>query len=207
MVKPTSNTRERLLKTGKELVLKNGVSGLSLRDVAKKTKINLGMFSYCFKNKEDFVNIILDELHDEFLKDFVLTSQNKMEPIEALKEMLFSVGVFVRDNRKFMSAMAKDVAVADKIVMKFFKAKFNKHLFIFIKTLKECKDQKLIKDLPIHSLVVMLMTSVSFPIMLLDMFPLVSLEGLYLNITSKSVTSDKAIKERIDAILDGLIIK
>ena len=207
MTRPSNNTYDALLKSGRDLIYKKGVSGLSIREIAKKAKVNLGMFSYNFKNKEEFINIILNDINNEFMQKLDLNSTiNKDAPLDSLKEILFKTGVFVRDNRHFFNVMSKDIATGEKTVMSFFKKNFGKHLTLVINTINTCKKQKLIKDLPVASLVIMLMTSVSFPIILLDLVPLVSLAGAYLKITSRTILSDKAIKDRIDGILEGLII-
>lgn len=95
MPKVIENLREKMLKEGKEILIKNKYDELNLRDLSKKCEIGIGTFYNYFSNKEEFVleifnndwqqilNIV-DELKD---KDYDLKTK--------LKEVYINLEVFI----------------------------------------------------------------------------------------------------------------
>jgi AcrR family transcriptional regulator len=54
-----SDTDQRLVDTALEMAKHSGLSNLKLRDVAQKAGVNLGMFHYHFKTKDQFTRAVL----------------------------------------------------------------------------------------------------------------------------------------------------
>ena len=62
MSRPSRNVDALLLRAGRELYPETGAAGLSIRKVAERAGVNLGMFHYHFRTKEAFVRQLLQAL-------------------------------------------------------------------------------------------------------------------------------------------------
>jgi 3-oxoacyl-[acyl-carrier-protein] synthase-3 len=54
------NTKERIMEVAKNLFMKKGVAGTSVRDIAKKAGINIAALNYHFRSKESLFEMIFD---------------------------------------------------------------------------------------------------------------------------------------------------
>ena len=59
------NVRETILKSTKELLLKNGYSGTAIRGIIKKSGVLSGSIYHFFNNKEDIFKSLILELFDD----------------------------------------------------------------------------------------------------------------------------------------------
>lgn len=72
MPRPNKGTDRILIETGKKMLLKNGINGLTISAICKKARVNPGMFVYNFKSKEEYLNRVLNEIFEEFLSSLTL---------------------------------------------------------------------------------------------------------------------------------------
>lgn len=67
MPRPNKGTDRVLIETGKKMLLKNGINGLTISAICKKARVNPGMFVYNFKSKEEYLDRVLNEIFEEYL--------------------------------------------------------------------------------------------------------------------------------------------
>jgi AcrR family transcriptional regulator len=101
-----SQTYERLLQAGLELLDENGFEGLKIRQVTEKAGVNLGMFHYHFKTKDEFTRQVLKHLYEKFFQDFSLESVGEDDPLARLRRALLALGRFFRENRTLLLGTA-----------------------------------------------------------------------------------------------------
>src|SRR3989339_908713 len=130
MSRPSNNTNQALLNAGRKLLPKYGVSGLTLRMVATKAKVNLGMFNYYFKNKNDFMAQLLQEIYEDFFLKLKMDIAKEKSPLTNLTDVLFVLGQWIRDNRELVFSLMKDVLNGDKKVIRYVQKNFHRHLFM-----------------------------------------------------------------------------
>ncbi len=64
----TGNTRQRILDTGRELVLKGGFGGVGLKQLLDRSGVPKGSFYYYFASKEAFGCALLQDYVDDYLR-------------------------------------------------------------------------------------------------------------------------------------------
>lgn len=88
-----SSTRHALLQAGKKLFARRGLSGTSIRDIAREAKINSSLISYYFDGKEG--------LYRECLKDIgetrVTLAQAILQSPESLEEFKIRLKLFAEN--------------------------------------------------------------------------------------------------------------
>lgn len=131
MARKSQDLDKKLILIGQALIQEVGVSGLSLREVARIADVNLGMLSYYFDGKEDFILKALSALYVPFIADLEeLNTLHDDKSKTRLEDMLMKMATFSRDNRKLILVLLKDVLSGDPIAQKFIHLHFSKHFKI-----------------------------------------------------------------------------
>ena len=205
MSRPSNNTNKALLQAGRKLLPKYGVSGLTLRLVATKAKVNLGMFNYYFKNKNDFVEQMLQEIYEDFFLKLKMDIAEDKTPLTNLTDVLFVLGQWIRDNRELVFSLMKDVLNGDKTVIRYVQKNFHRHLFMINDLINDAKKCHEIRDTHNYNIIPPLMASTAVIPILAEVFRR-QLGFSILPIPGKlasDILSDKSIKERIDCLIQG----
>lgn len=128
MARTSRDLDKKLLLVGEALIQEVGVSGLSMREVAKIAEVNLGMISYYFKGKDDFVFKILSNLYSPFILE--LESMKSLEHIneeERFKSLLEKMSKFSFHHRRLIMVLMKDLLSGDPTFKQFMAMHFSKH--------------------------------------------------------------------------------
>src|SRR5262245_39077088 len=138
MPRPSSNTDEKLLKAGRDLLPLTGISGMNIRQVAKKARVNMGMFHYHFKTKDAFARRLLQEYYEEMFA--TLESKTRSgSPLEQLRAVIFTFGCFARDNRHLLLGMFRDMALGEPATVDFIRANLHRHVELILRLVVEAQ--------------------------------------------------------------------
>jgi AcrR family transcriptional regulator len=188
---------------------RTGCSKLNLREISRKTGINLGMFPYYFKTKEIFTRAVLQDFYEEFFQNFSIDSKGSdLLPLDHLKTVLLRVALFVRENQDFMSSLLADVMNGEKVALEFVQANFFRHFEVMIKLIDNCKRAKAIKNIPSAEAMSFIMPSIMGPIMLNAKMRALKNKKFIKNVKLKmfeEMSSEQAIVRRVDMALSALI--
>ncbi|MES2201045.1 MAG: TetR/AcrR family transcriptional regulator [candidate division FCPU426 bacterium] len=209
MARPSANTDEKLLKAGREVIAEHGLSGLSMRAVAKKAGVNLGMFHYHFKNKAEFSRRCTEEAYAEFFRGFELETADG-STLQRLRRGLLALARFSRDQRFFILALLRDLEAKSPEAWEFLRRRFPPpHAKVIIALIKQGQKEGLVLKAPLGTLMPVLMSGILFPNLIGGMaekavgtrfmrLPRLGIQRLFL--------SDKALAARVDLALRGLLI-
>ncbi len=207
MTRPSRATDRKLIKAALDLVPQTGFSGLKLRQVAARAGVNLGMFHYHFKTKQEFLRQVMQEFYEAFYLNFTLKTSSGTDPREQLRQAVFTLGLFVRDNRKLMLALGRDLMNNYQPLVHFMEDNFHRHLFILIDLIKQCQKQGLMVKLPIPIVIPFILGSLAGPNMVVAVLEGIRVKPSYA-IMKKAimpmVISDKAMSQRVDLALKAL---
>lgn len=208
MVRPSRNTDQRLVQAARDLLPETGFSGLKLRKVAEKAGVNLGMFNYHFKNKQEFVRRVMQETYEEFYEKFSLEVADSSEaPEQQLRKAVLTGARFLRENRQMILSLARDAMDGDPEIVRFLEKNFHRHLAILIRLMRKCKKQGVFGDWPLPVAVVLLAGSVLAPSMMVAVVERIRFHTpveIVKNLLLPKVLSEKAIEARLDLALFAL---
>jgi AcrR family transcriptional regulator len=206
--RPSQNTDQRLIKAAVELIPETGFSGLSLRKVAQRAGVNLGMFTYHFKNKEEFRQRVLQELYENFYARLTLEVAKSGDPEEQLRHALTLVARYIRENRKLLLAMGRDVLEKDMLVIRFVEDNFYRHVQVIVDLVKKNrKSGQIQKNLPLPMVLVFLIANLAVPNILaavLERTPLGVKYDWLKKMFVPWVINDAAVSRRLDLVLKAL---
>ena len=106
-------TRIKILEAAIGLFHANGYSGTSVRDIAKKARVNVAQISYYFSSKAGLQEYLITSFFEEYLQ--VLDTHNKKLKTYSARECLIStiadVLKFHSDNSKLASYVYREITL------------------------------------------------------------------------------------------------
>ncbi len=206
MSRPSNKADLKLLKAGESLVREKGFLGFSIRELCQKANVNLGMFHYHFKSKNEFGRRVFEKIYEEFFVDFehkALTGETEFEQLEnALRELTF----FMRDNGSIIASMLGDALCGSRLTADIIKNIAPRHLGIIFELIKKCLKKGYIKKMPAEKILVFVVSSVISSCILFYVSKKIcsKQEALFIDSLRESMVGDKAILERISISLNAL---
>lgn len=207
MARPSSNTDEKLVKAGVKLFRKKGISGLVLREVADKAGVNLGMFNYHYKNKEEFSKAVLKVFYEDFFVNFERCLQAAIQNptrIEHYEEALLKVGTYILSQVETFSLLVKDILNGEKIVLDFALTHGYRHVLLMVNLIMECQKNNVIRsDVSPQQILIMVATNMGITSAvghrLYSVVP-----GSAKNLIQEQILSIEQIQSRLKILIKGL---
>ncbi len=210
MSRPSGNTDQRLIEAARNLLNKSGLSQMNLRQVAKKAGVNLGMFHYHFKTKEQFTRSVLQDTYEKFFRQFSLETSGDGPALERLRSALYTLGRFVGTNRRMLLGILYDVLNKNRVVLDFLKTNVPRHGLAIVDLVRQCQKEASLRKMPLPSIMSVLMGTCLFPLIMVAMLEHLEVKRLGFipfAVARTAVATDKAIKTRVDLILKTLTPK
>lgn len=129
MPRKSKNLDKKMLRVGATILRQKGAAALSVREVAKKAGVNLGMFNYYFKDKNEFIKIVLEDTYSPFITEL---SENQTHSLE---KVLFSMAKFSRNHHQTVLSLLGDALAGEKNVVRFLQKYFTAHFAILFDVL------------------------------------------------------------------------
>src|SRR5512142_3481925 len=126
MTRPAGDADRRLIAAALELIPETGLTDLSVRRVAARAKVNLGMFHYHFRTKQAFSRRVLDHLYENFFSRFMAAAEHAegASPRDRLRGAILVTARFVREHRPLLLALIRDLLGGNPEVVAFVRANF-----------------------------------------------------------------------------------
>ncbi|MDD5628054.1 MAG: TetR/AcrR family transcriptional regulator [Elusimicrobia bacterium] len=208
MSRPSRNTDKLLLKAGRKLLPETGICGLSQRRVSAEAGVNPGMFYFNFKTKQKFAQLVLQDIYEEFFKNFTVeVCGENVSPQERLRRALVALARFVRDNRKLFVMMIHDVIEGDAEAIRFSGDNLPRHLQVIAGLIHECQKRGVLKEMPLPCAMSFLAGSVIMPIIALGLTEKASARKAFavtLKQAEPLLASDAMIEARAELALKAL---
>ena len=204
MARPSTHTDRLLIKTARRLYPRSGCKRLNLREVARESGVNLGMFHYHFKTKDEFVKRVFQDFYEEFFKNFDLEAVSGRTSVEKLRSVLIKISFFVRDNREFMSAMMMDLMNGEPLAVQFAKRNFARHINIMMNLIGEGQTAGAIEPLPVAQIIFILLSGIIFPILAASRVQMTKQAPKKMKATIDMILTEQAMVNRIDMVLKGV---
>lgn len=146
---PRGDSDRKLLDAARGMLGRTGIGGLRLREVAKRARVNLGMFHYHFGSKKRFTHRLLQEIYEEFFSQLSFESQAQGGPLERLKSSLLVFGRFARDHRGIFVSLLSEALRGDKDSISYLEANVPRHIGVVAGLVAECQKAGKLKSLPV----------------------------------------------------------
>jgi len=209
MSRPAGDADKRLIRAAMEMIPQGGLAGLSIRRVASRAGVNLGMYHYHFKKKGEFHRQILDSIYETFFTQLTraLDQAGGTSPREKLKRTVMAAAGFIRENRALLFGLARDLLAENPEVIRFARVNFPRHVVLLIKLIKDCQKAGDIRPMPMVHVLPFLFASVIGPVLAMGFIgkilpaglkeiPLVGIRAV--------LAADARLEERLEMALKAL---
>lgn len=207
MPRPSRKTDERLIKAAQDLMKSSSLSQLNLREVAGKAAVNLGMFHYHFKTKDQFIKAVLKDTYERFFETFSLKVDSEKEPLQKLRQALVTLAHFSQENRHLILSLLQDALNREPTAKDFAKQLMSKHSQVIVGLLTQCQAQGLLQRAPLPMLMSYIMPAATGEGMVLGIMEHVGAEPAMIEHFKKTAFTEEAIARRVDWVLAGLAEK
>ncbi|HYD94787.1 MAG TPA: TetR/AcrR family transcriptional regulator [Noviherbaspirillum sp.] len=205
MARPSQNIDQRLLVAGMELLPHTGCRGLSARKLTEHAGVNLGMFHYHFRSKNNFVRTLLQQMYEGMFSELVLKAQEGASPVDNLRNAVTVIAHFGRTHRQLLVRIGADALAGEQVAADFLQANLPRHLGVIAGLILEAqRDGHLVKA-PLPQVIAFIAGAVMSPVLLggalLENGMLAQPVAAALE---RDVLSKKAVEQRIEFALRGL---
>lgn len=202
--RPSRNLDQALLQAGRELFPAAGCAGLSVREVAQKAGVNLGMFHYHFKTREAFLRALLQSVYEEMYSQLAFQVSGA-DPLLNLRAGLRFMGRFLRANRAMLARVIADSLCGEPLAVEFLRRNAPRHLGVLQVLIAESARRGQLKRVPATQALAFCAGALGAPILfggaIEESGGLAKPAARRLH---KALLSDAAIDERIDLALEAL---
>lgn len=207
MTRPKQDSERKLINAGKAILAEQGFSGLSVRAVAAKAGVNLGLVSYHFGGKEAFVRQVAQSVYEEFFEGFSLEVAGEPDPYRALRSALLRLSKFIRDHRYMAYGLIRDVSEGHAEALRFIRSNGPRHGRIIGGLVKKSMAAGQLQQRPLLRVIPFVMGAVMVPNLMAG--PIIKAApklpfGVTRRLVEKNVLSDEALAERVDMALSAL---
>ena len=207
MTKTTTGTDRLLIETAKRLIPRYGVSNLSIRELAAAAHVNLGLFHYHFKTKNQFFTIVLQEIYEKFFSEFSMEIAQGKNRKEQLRFAIENFARFTKKHRGLFFALIRDAINDEPCVLTFAKKNFARHGLILLDLVGASKRKGKGRELDRIQMLVFLMAAINGPLFAPEaikrVFPGL---GVFMRLwgSEESLESENFLKMRIELLMDTL---
>lgn len=197
----TSNVSDRILDVARDLFIKNGYAGTSVRDIATASGTNVAHVKYYFDSKYNLFEIIFDEAFDILINRVFSTLNSDMPFFEMVESWINAYYEILPEYPQIPIFILNEVnqnpeALIERVLKRNPQAIFTR----LSQRVDEEVKKGTIKDIPVIDLGLNILSLCVFPFMF---------RGLAIRVADKSVTEYNAVlaehkKHVIELIISGL---
>lgn len=207
MSRPSRNCDRMLLEAGADLLRERGITGISVRQVCERAGVNLGMFTYHFHTKENFLRQLLTQAYEDFFRQIVTGVQDVDNPLERLLTMLDQAIDYIDSNRALAHALFRDGVRGTPLVAEMVSNNFPRHLKVIFELVRDSQKAGILRDdLPTVQILITLGSALVLPMFWSrELFECLDPEGNFLGVELRDdLNAASVARARLGIILDGL---
>ncbi len=141
MARPSQHIDQKLIAAGKKKLIENGLSGISIRSICLESGINLGMFHYYFRSKENFIKILFQGLSDDLQSYWIKESAGLSTSREKLEKVLFMSAKMMKEKKRVFETILKDIDFCDEFYIQLGKDIQRKWGIFYYNLVEDCKKE------------------------------------------------------------------
>lgn len=205
MARPSQNIDQRLLAAGLELLPVTGCRGLSARKLTEHAGVNLGMFHYHFRTKENFIRILLAERYERMFSELVIKARAGTSAMDNLRNTMHVLAHFGRSNQQLLLRIAADAFAGEAVAAEFLQANVPRHVAVIANLIGEAQRSGQMVKIPVTQAIAFLAGAVVSPLMLgAAAVENALLPSAVTKAVERDVLAKKAVEQRIELALRGL---
>lgn len=206
MNRPSQHIDARLIASGMALLPQTGCAGLSVRKLVEHAGVNLGMFHYHFKNKDNFLRELLQHMYEDMFAALTLSAQASQGGARSLDCALRVLASFAGRHRHILLMLLSEAMRGEAVPTAFLRENLPRHIAVLAHLLRQGQAEGDIIDQPPMQLLPFVLGAIAGPVFAggaLERLPAAPPELAAL--AQQALLSDQAIALRIDLAMRAIL--
>ncbi len=205
MARPSQNIDQRLLQSGRELFPTCGCRDLSLRALTEHAQVNMGMFHYHFRSKDNFLGILLQSMYEDLFQQLQEETQHPGTALQKLRHTVLLLARLLREHGAWLSRVWSDASRGDRVANQFLQKNGARHMQLIVNLILQAIQEKEIAPIAPMQAFTFLMGAVAAPMMIAPrVMQLGFAPDFFQEQMRETVLNDDGIRERVDRALFAL---
>ena len=201
-------TRGRLLAAGRELAVKRGLRGLTVREIAAAADANLGSFVYHFGTRDAFVKELIEVWYAPLFARVKTEVNTEGPPMMRLRRAILQLVDFGMEHDEFMGRLLVAAADTDKPACDFVRSLARRHPRMLLQLVKTAQAEGSLIDEDPMQVMCFLMASVALPRLVASAWAGPPLFGKELSSALSRIARDRdRVVQRLDWALRGVTLR
>ncbi|MBC3872106.1 TetR/AcrR family transcriptional regulator [Undibacterium flavidum] len=207
MPRPSQNIDQTLLQSGRILFPQCGCCDLSLRALTEHAQVNMGMFHYHFRSKDNFLSILLQSMYDELFAQLQAQTLHPGTALQRLRQTLMLLAKLLREHGPWLSRVWTDASRGDTVAQQFLQKNGARHIQLILSLILQAIEDKEIEPIAPMQAMSFLMGSIAAPMLIAPrVIQLGFAPAFFQEQVEQAVLSDTGIAQRVDRALFALRI-
>lgn len=205
MARPSQNIDQTLLQSGRALFPHCGCCDLSLRALTEHAQVNMGMFHYHFRSKDNFLSILLQSMYEELFEQLQAQTLHPGTALQRLRQTMLLLASLLREHGHWLSRVWTDASRGDAVAQQFLKKNGARHIQLILSLILQAIDDKEIEQIAPMQALTFLMGAIAAPMLIAPrVIQLGFAPTFFQEQVEQTVLSDAGIAERVDRALCAL---
>jgi AcrR family transcriptional regulator len=165
MSRPSQNIDDQLIAAGIALLPETGCAGLSVRKLVEHAGVNLGMFHYHFKNKDNFIRVVLQRLYEGMFADLQLQAEAGPDPVDSLRAAVTVLGSFAREHRAMLLMLVSEAMQGEPLALQFLRENLPRHIGVIARLVMRGQAEGRIVAVPVPQLLPFMLGAIAGPVL------------------------------------------
>lgn len=207
MARPSKNIDQTLLQSGRYLFPQCGCCDMSLRALTEHAQVNMGMFHYHFRSKDNFLTILLQSMYEELFVQLQAETLHPGSALQRLRQTLLLLARLLREHGTWLSRVWLDASRGEEVALQFLQKNAPRHMQLILNLILQAIEEKSFASIAPMQAFTFLMGAIASPMLIaprmmqLGFAPAFLQEQLH-----ESVLSDRGIEDRVNRALYALQI-
>ena len=203
--RPSRNLDQALLAAGRELFPERGCAGMSVREVADRAGVNLGMFHYHFKSREAFLRAVMQADYEAMFASLRLEVARPADTATRLRHAIRAISRFGRDNRRFLARLMADALSGEACAREFLRDNLPRHLDVMRNIVAQGQEEGIFVPVPLPQAMGVCAGAMAMPILVGGaMIDSGMLDPAAIRMIEATLLSDAALDQRIELALSAI---
>lgn len=146
MSRPSANLDKKLIQAGKKIISKEGSQGLTIPKICQTANVNLGMFNYHFKTRDNYISILYENIRCDMLNFLKLEEVSEENALNQLKHAMLRLCEYTKKHQKFMRFLIIDGLITYKEIKKYIDRGIVRRYSLVPNLISKAQEDNLLKD-------------------------------------------------------------
>jgi AcrR family transcriptional regulator len=152
MARPRGNIDRRIVRAARQLFLRDGVDGSSLREVARRARTSIGMIYYYFPTKDALFLAVVEDVYAKLLADLASAIDSKTDSEERVRALFERVASCSDDELDVLRLVIREALVSSERLTHLLDRFLRGHIPIVLGALGQGVARKEIQERPLPAL-------------------------------------------------------